>query len=102
MSLLESGAYPPGSENDPNAPWNDFDTDSDYADAEASIEALDGQQLYESPNHDIDAELDVFESNHFRLYDSSRNWNELSAGEQALWNTYAEVRQGFAYLLIKD
>lgn len=94
--------YPPGAENDPFAPYNQVDEDDEYAEAEAKIEALDGQELYESAGADINADLDVFDLKLFRRYDDSRKWSELSEHEQKLWDTYAEVRQGFAYLLLED
>lgn len=94
--------YPPGvTDADIDRHFGD-DDDNDYADAEAAIEALDGQILYESSGDDIDADLDVFDSNRFSRYDASRPWSSLTEQEQALWNTYAEVRQGFAYLLLED
>lgn len=93
--------YPPGAENDPFAPYNQ-EEDDEYAEFEAKIEALDGQELYESSSHDIDADLDVFDLDCFRRYDDSRDWNELSEHEQKLWEAYAEVRQGFAYLLLEE
>ena len=99
--MVESGWYPPGAENDPEAPWNQ-DEDNEYAEAEAKIEALDGQELYESAGADIDADMDVFDLKVLRRYDDSRKWSELSEYEQKLWNAYAEVRQGFAYLLLEE
>lgn len=99
--MVESGWYPPGAENDPEAPWNQ-DEDNEYAEAEAKIEALDGQELYESAGADIDADMDVFDLKVLRRYDDSRKWSELSEHEQKLWDAYAEVRQGFAYLLLED
>lgn len=99
MSLTESGAYPPGAEHDPRAPYNQ-DEDTSYADAEKAIEALNGMRLYESSSHDIDADLDVFDID-LPKYDSSRSWEELGFTEQALWNTYAALLQCFAYAVLE-
>lgn len=94
--------YPPGvTDSDIDAHFGD-DEDDTYAEAEAKIEALDGQELYESAGADIDADMDVFDLKVLRRHDSSRTWDELSQEEQVLWIQYAEVRQGFAYLLLED
>lgn len=94
--MMESGYYPPGTENDPRAPWNEVDA----PDASEVIDDLDAKAFYESSNWDLDGSLDAYDGRvQFEvpnLY--SKRWNDLSSEEQALFGQYAAVVRGFAEL----
>lgn len=89
--------YPPGiSAADPHAPWNE----TDPGDAQPVIDDLDGKDLFQSGNYDLDGTLDVFGGrvefevpNHYAV-----KWDDLTAEERALFEQYAEVVRGFASL----
>lgn len=87
--------YPPGTwAGDPNAPWNA----PEGMDTVEYIDNLDGQAFYESGNHDLYGTLDCLPRLVFKDPKHNRQWHELTAEEQALFERYADVVTGFAHL----
>lgn len=91
-----SSNYPPGTwAGDPRAPWNQEDGE----DAQTIIDAMTGQDFYESSNHDVEGSLDAFDGRvDFRVPREPREWCQLTAAERDLFERYAEVVRGFAEL----
>lgn len=105
--MRESGYYPPGAENDPRAPWNETEADSDaaeeaYAKMTKRIGAITGKALYESGTVDVDAMLDYYELAVFDRHDDEIPWDSLSAMAQAIWNALAEIYAYFGHDLVSE
>lgn len=96
---MESGYYPPGSEHDRNAPWNE----TDAPDATGVIDDLDGKDFFESSAWDVDATLDCFDGRvQFEvpnLY--SKRWVDLTESERAAFEAYAVAVRAFATMYEK-
>ena len=94
--MRESGYYPPGTEFDRNAPWNE----ADAPDATEVIDDLDGRDFFESGNWDIDGALDCFDGRvRFgvpNLY--GKRWVDLDDAERAAFEQYAAAVRLFAAL----
>ena len=94
--MRESGYYPPGTEFDRNAPWNE----TDAPDATEVIDDLDGKDFFESSAWDVDATLDCFDGRvRFEvpnLY--GKRWVDLSEDEREAFEAYATAVRWFATL----
>ena len=94
--MRESGFYPPGTEFDRNAPWNQAEPE----DAQPTIDDLDGRDFFESGNWDLDGTLDCFDGRvRFEvpnLY--GKRWVDLDDAERAAFEQYAAAVRLFAAL----
>ena len=94
--MMESGYYPPGTENDPRAPWNEVDGE----DATEVIDDLNGKDFFEASTWDIDGSLDAYNGRvQFEvpnLY--AQRWVDLTEAEQAAFEAYAVAVRAFAEL----
>ena len=94
--MMESGYYPPGTEHDRNAPWNEVDA----PDASEVIDDMNGRAFYESSNWDLDGSLDAYDGRvRFEvpnLY--GKRWVDLADAERAAFEQYAMAVRLFAEL----
>ena len=97
--MRESGYYPPGTEFDRNAPWNE----TDAPDAAEVIDDLDGKDFFESSAWDVDASLGCFDGRvRFEVPNLYRKrWVDLTEAEQAAFEAYAVAVRAFASLYEK-